>query len=139
MDQAKSYDVLQLLSTVTSIFHCIILVYKFYPLYIGWMKKNHRRQKKIWLKACTKPVIWWWKLWPGKQRVEERFESTSQNYLIFFHKLYIKFFPTLETLYLSIFFNFYFKNYNCFQLSKNVPWNEVRENALVEVVEAEVG
>ena len=39
----------------------------------------------------------------------------------FFHKLYIKFFPTLETLYLSIFLNFYFKNYNCFQLSKNVP------------------
>ena len=39
----------------------------------------------------------------------------------FFHKLCIKFFPTLETLYLSIFFNFYFKNYNCFQLSKNVP------------------
>ena len=53
------------------------------PLY--WMnEKNHRRQKKIWLKACTKPVIWWWKLWPGKQRVEERFKSTSQNYVIFF-------------------------------------------------------
>ena len=39
----------------------------------------------------------------------------------------------------QFFLNFYFKNYNCFQLSKNVLWNEARENALVEVVEAEVG
>ena len=56
----------------------------FIPFILDEWKKNHRRQKNIWLKAYTKPVIWWWKLWPGKQRVEERFESTSQNYVIFF-------------------------------------------------------
>ena len=139
MDQAKSYDALQLLSTVTSIFHCIILVYKFYPLYIGWMKKNHRRQKKDMAKSVHKARYLMMKIMTWKTTSRGTFRVDVSKLRDFFHKLYIKFFPTLETLYLSIFFNFYFKNYNCFQLSKNVPWNEARENALVEVVEAEVG
>ena len=102
-------------------------------------EKKSSKVKKDMAKSVHKARYLMMKIMTWKTTSRGTFRVDVSKLRDFFHNLYIKFFPTLDTLYLSIFFNFYFKNYNCFQLSKNVPWNEARENALVEVVEAEVG
>ena len=102
-------------------------------------KKSSKAKKGYMAKSVHKARYLMMKIMTWKTTSRGTFRVDVSKLRDFFHKLYIKFFPTLETLYLSIFLNFYFKNYNCFQLSKNVPWNEARENALVEVVEAEMG
>ena len=100
-------------------------------------KKSSKAKKGYMAKSVHKARYLMMKIMTWKTTSRGTFRVDVSKLRDFFHKLHIKFFPTLETLYLSIFLNFYFKNYNCFQLSKNVPWNEARENA--KVVEAEVG
>ena len=90
MDQVKRYEIL----------YCIILVYNFW----GELKKIIWREKKIKLKACTKPVTRGCKLGPWKERLEERFESRSFKFAWFSHKFFTKLFHTLEVFFLSTFF-----------------------------------
>ena len=84
-------------STVTYIFHCIVLVYKFSAM----IRRNLSEGTKISLKACTKPVPRRCKLWSRKQRLEEHSESLPIKIVWFFHKLHTTLFYMLETFYLS--------------------------------------
>ena len=84
-------------------FYCIIFFIQIVPFKLEKLKIINRREKKIWLKAGTKPVTRWCKLWPWKQRFEKRFESISFKIAWFFHKIYIKLFHTLDTFYLPSF------------------------------------
>ena len=101
-------------------------------------EKKSSKAKKDMAKRVHKARHLMMKIMTWKTTSRGTFRVDVSKLRDFFHKLYIKFFPTLETLYLSIFLIFTLKT-NCLQPSKNVPWNEARENALVEVVEAEVG
>ena len=68
------------------------------------MKKNHRRQKKDMAKSVHKARYLMMKIMTWKTTNRGTFRVDVSKLRDFFHKLYIKFFPTLETLYLSIFF-----------------------------------
>ena len=70
-----------------------------------------------------------------KVRLVERFESISFQFAWFSHKLYIKLFQTLETFYLSRFFNCFFKK-PCFQPEQNAPWTDEMTRARLEPVQA---
>ena len=67
------------------------------------MKKNHRRQKKDMAKSVHKARYLMMKIMTWKTTSRGTFRVDISKLRDFFHKLYIKFFPTLETLYLSIF------------------------------------
>ena len=70
-----------------------------------------------------------------KTTTQGTFESMSIKITWFFHISYHHISScSLQSrlcTFQSFFFNFYFKNF-CFQLPKNVPWNEAHEKLLVE-------
>ena len=77
-------------------------------------KKKSSKAKKDMAKSVHKARYLMMKIMTWKTTSRGAFQVDVSKFRDFFHKLYIEFFPTLEILYLSIFFNFYFKNYNCF-------------------------
>ena len=70
-----------------------------------------------------------------KKTTQGKFESMSIKITWFFHISYHHISScSLQSrlcTFQSFFFNFYFKKF-CFQLPKNVPWNEAHEKLLVE-------
>ena len=70
-----------------------------------------------------------------KTTTQGKFESMSIKITWFFHISYHHISScSLQSrlcTFQSFFLNFYFKNF-CFQLPKNVPWNEAHEKLLVE-------
>ena len=60
------------------------------------------------------------KSWPWKEWLKEHFELILFKFVCYSHKLYIKFFHTLETYYLSSFFSNYSKMYS--ELMKWHTW-----------------
>ena len=77
-------------------------------------EKKSSKAKKDMAKSVHKARYLMMKIMTWKTTSRGTFLVDVSKFRDFFHKLYIKFFPTLEILYLSIFLNFYFKNYNCF-------------------------
>ena len=101
-----------LTSKVTSIFRCIIFVYKLSTF--NWRNLKYLDDENYDLESNDSRNVL----------------SRCRLNLLDLHKLYVKLFPTFKTLCLSRFF-FYFENL-CFHRPKNVPWNDAREKLLVE-------